>query len=129
MKISNCKNCGKEIRYQPACQTGTWCSNQCQGDYKVKQRFVEGTTWRYSMRNYILRQRGEKCEECGITNWNGKSLAFHIDHINGDRKDNRLENLKVMCPNCHSQTETFGIKNESAEGKQRRIKVLSKHWS
>jgi hypothetical protein len=49
----------------------------------------------------------EKCEECGIVDWNGNSLSFHLEHANGDNKDNRLENLKILCPNCHSQTDTY----------------------
>jgi Zn finger protein HypA/HybF involved in hydrogenase expression len=52
-----------------------------------------------------------KCE-CGITNeWNGKSINLQMDHINGNRKDHRLENLRWLCPNCHSQTDTFCARN------------------
>lgn len=53
-----------------------------------------------------------KCCECGNTGeWNGNKLSLELDHINGDNKDNRLENLRIMCPNCHSQTPTFRNKN------------------
>ena len=47
------------------------------------------------------------CEECSISEWNGKPIVCHLDHVNGDNKDNRLENLKILCPNCHSQTPTY----------------------
>lgn len=53
----------------------------------------------------------EKCEECGIENWNNKSLSFELDHIDGDRTNHKLENLQILCPNCHSQTSTFRSKN------------------
>lgn len=53
----------------------------------------------------------DKCEVCGCSNeWNGSFLTLQLDHINGNHSDNRIENLRVICPNCHSQTETFGNK-------------------
>jgi len=48
-----------------------------------------------------------KCEECGLTEWNSKKISLHLDHKNGDNMDNRIENLRILCPNCHSQTETY----------------------
>ena len=48
-----------------------------------------------------------KCEICGLTEWLGKSINCELHHINGDNTDNRLENLQILCPNCHSQTDTF----------------------
>ena len=53
----------------------------------------------------------EQCEECGITEWNGKNISFELDHVNGKRMHNSLENLKILCPNCHSQTPTFRGRN------------------
>jgi len=55
---------------------------------------------KYNLKTY-------KCESCGITEWNNKKLSLHLDHINGDNFDNRLENLRFLCPNCHSQTDSY----------------------
>lgn len=53
----------------------------------------------------------DRCEQCGITEWLGRKLGIHLHHKNGDGTDNRLENLEMLCPNCHSQTDTYGGRN------------------
>jgi len=53
-----------------------------------------------------------KCVCCGITDYNNKPIVLELDHINGCNTDNRLENLRLLCPNCHSQTETFRGKSK-----------------
>jgi DNA-binding CsgD family transcriptional regulator len=51
--------------------------------------------------------KDERCERCGISEWLGRPLSVALHHRNGDRLDNRLENLEFLCPNCHSQTDNF----------------------
>jgi 5-methylcytosine-specific restriction endonuclease McrA len=56
----------------------------------------------------------DRCEECGLTEWRGRRLSLELHHRNGVRDDNRIENLAILCPNCHSQTDTFGGRNAKA---------------
>ncbi|HEY8315082.1 MAG TPA: HNH endonuclease [Candidatus Baltobacteraceae bacterium] len=51
------------------------------------------------------------CSMCELQDWQGRPLSMHIDHVNGQKNDHRLENLRMLCPNCHSQTETYGGRN------------------
>ena len=51
------------------------------------------------------------CEECGISEWRDEPLSLELHHRNGEKHDNRLENLALLCPNCHSQTDSWGGKN------------------
>lgn len=56
------------------------------------------------------------CSECGINEWRGVKLSLHLDHIDGNNINNQIENLRLLCPNCHSLTSTYCGKNK---GKQK----------
>jgi hypothetical protein len=70
-------------------------------------------TFKLKGRLFTEKLKTNICEECGTSEWNGKKLMCELDHINGNSRDHRLENLKILCPNCHSQTDTFRAKNKS----------------
>lgn len=57
--------------------------------------------------NPLITLRGRKCENCGLTEWQGEPINLEIHHIDGDRSNNELDNLLLLCPNCHSYTSTF----------------------
>jgi hypothetical protein len=75
--------------------------NSVYGSSKLRERLIK--------ENLIKNE----CVECGQKPlWNGKLLVLQLDHINGNRNDNRLENLRILCPNCHTQTSTHSGKNK-----------------
>ena len=53
----------------------------------------------------------QRCETCGLSEWQGRPLPLALDHINGVHTDNRLENLRILCPNCHALTDTWCARN------------------
>jgi len=72
----------------------------------VKQRIVKQGLLEY------------KCIKCGIDSWQGESIVLDLDHINGVNTDNRLSNLRFLCPNCHSQTDTYKGRNKNTGKKK-----------
>ena len=80
---------------------------------------------------YREKIKEEKCEKCGtIDIWNGLPLELQLDHINGNNKDNRIENLRILCPNCHSQTTSFCtgqlFKHTSRPSKEKLLEDIKK---
>lgn len=76
---------------------------------------VENSTYaRHNLKRRLLENETLKniCSICGIKEWNEIPLLMELDHINGISDDNRIENLRMLCPNCHSQTTTFSGKNK-----------------
>lgn len=120
-----CKLCSSSFPYSSS-STNTFCSLECSKNYKrlANNNLIEsGVIFSHeTMKRYLIETRGNKCECCGIEeSWNGKPLAMRQDHIDGNSDNNALENLRLLCPNCHSQTETYGSK-----GKGNRYKKITK---
>lgn len=76
----------------------------------LDQVLVKNSTYSRSQLKKRLIKEGlleYKCINCDIAEWRGSEITLQLDHINGVHNDNRLENLRLLCPNCHSQTNTF----------------------
>ena len=116
---ANCKNCEQEFSYFPSQSTGKFCSIQCNHDYRVLAIMESGKANIHNALTYLKRFAEYECSECGINEWNGKHLPLQMDHIDGDRNNNTIDNIRWMCANCHSQTETWGSRNASPEGQKR----------
>lgn len=70
-------------------------------------RVFDYNVGRVTIKNWYLLDHEYKCQACGISEWNGQHITLELEHKNGNRRDNRLENLSLLCPNCHAQTETW----------------------
>ena len=99
----------------------TWNKGMGNTDYaaynKLENILKENTNFKSDTLKYRLVKEGLKqwkCEKCGNEGvWEGKELVLELHHINGNHYDNRLENLQILCPNCHSQTDNFRNKNST----------------
>ena len=110
-----CVNCNRETEWSHS-STNTFCSKECNGEYNRKQTFINITNGIVygivTMRKFLLETKG-CCEDCGITNtYNNKPITLQCDHIDGNSDNNILENLRLLCPNCHSQTRTWCGRNK-----------------
>lgn len=117
-----CPNCGKVVPPR-----NKYCNNQCKSDYEYKQ-YIErwqqgketGTIGIQSVSNHVRRYLFEKyncsCQECGWNKVNSftQKVPLQIHHLDGDCRNNQENNLKLLCPNCHSLTENFGSRNTNA---------------
>lgn len=101
--------------------TGSWYGAVQRGDIVPRSHLIPiadllvvgRTTSRSHLKRRLVREglKEDLCEECGISEWQGKPLSVQLHNKNGDGTDNRLENIALLCPNCHSQTETWGGRN------------------
>jgi hypothetical protein len=111
--IRNCFCCNKELVGRSSMK---YCSNKCQKQYEREQLrndwYNNGNSpgWT-AIKSILFEDRGNNCEVCGIREWNHKPLSLEIDHIDGNHSNNDPDNLRIICPNCHSQTDTYKAKN------------------
>lgn len=113
-----CLSCGKE--HDGSYGSGRFCCQSCANRYANLNRItlerLESGDYYCSSVNKVhiwLVKNGykeNKCEICGITEWLGKPISFELHHIDGDRQNNKLSNLKMLCPNCHAQTDNYKSK-------------------
>lgn len=128
-----CEGCGTEIPFKGHSYNHKYCSNLCQGAAKTKKDFERNkelfALGKLTARRHIYRQLverdGNACSVCGIAEWNNKPLRLWVDHIDGDASNNSPDNFRLVCPNCDSQSETFGAKNKGNGRKSKGLKMYS----
>lgn len=134
-KIYICEHCGKEFYKQKG--SGKFCCKECVAAHRGKIHYEEyladnsiawGIKNMQQYKKYFLEEQNHCCAICGMKDeWNGKQLVFILDHIDGNADNNNRDNLRLVCPNCDSQLDTFKSKNKkSARSKYRNIKIVEK---
>lgn len=118
-KTYKCLNCDKDCRVQHS-KHNKYCSPTCMHQYRyehVKKPLIkEGKLGKSSLDllvRFVSERDGYKCNTCGIFDWCGKEISLDLDHIDGNNKNNYPNNLRLLCPNCHRQTPTWGNKKRS----------------
>lgn len=121
--IKTCKYCGKE--FISTDKNSMFCCRECSSEYKKEQNYKYylkhqeefngklGIKW---IKPHLFREQNGKCAICGMSaNWNGKPLVLILDHIDGRAKNNLRSNIRLICPNCDSQLDTYKSKNKNSD--------------
>lgn len=127
-ELVNCLNCNTDFEYQTSKNVGKFCSVKCRGTYKYKTesipKILQGIyVSPNTVKRYLTETTGYHCQLCdnkGIHNQ--KELVLQLDHIDGNSDNNQLNNLRLLCPNCHSQTETFSKRNKKETKRNRYLR-------
>lgn len=117
--VKTCINCGLQKRSNGQ----KYCSHVCQQNFQYKERVqkwlngeTNGTKGKAEVadyvKKYVIELRGHKCEKCKNSMWMGEIIALSLHHIDGNFKNNVLDNLLLLCGNCHVQTPNYGNKNK-----------------
>jgi hypothetical protein len=81
----------------------------------LQELLVDGSRYQsFKLKRRLIEEglKEARCESCGLLGWNGEPLPLELDHINGRNDDNRLMNLRILCPNCHALTSTYRGRNK-----------------
>ena len=133
--INRCSHCGTPIHHKRK-----FCSLECHRKYKWNEKIKaieesgtfsggqgitnKGEASRSFVRKYLTQKYGYKCFICGISEWCGKPITLIVDHVDGNPLNNKVENFRLICPNCDSQLSTYKARNKG-HGRQYRRKNIN----
>ena len=100
-----CLHCSTQIK------AGKYCSIKHQSLYERNKSVASGNASSIKKKKYLLETQGHHCWKCNNSTWNDQPIPLEIEHIDGHSENNSLENLSILCPNCHAQTPTYKGRN------------------
>jgi hypothetical protein len=117
-----CKNCGSFTKSNRR----EFCTKKCYFEYEQRRRVEDwketGKIGLRTLRRHLLKIADGRCSKCNLNEWMGKPLGVELEHKDGNSANDSPENVCLLCPNCHSQTETYKAKNKGKGRHFRRIR-------
>lgn len=105
--------CGNRVKRSVA----VYCSNNCQQRHREQEIYNQWKLGEHvecshrTCRSVLINFEGRRCSVCNKDEWNGSEIPIELDHIDGNYENNSYSNLRLICPNCHAQTDTYKGKN------------------
>jgi len=113
-----CDHCSLDISHK---YNKRFCSIRCSQSHIRLEKIASGKFSAKVGKRHLLDTLGQVCSVCNLSEWMGKVIPIELDHIDGNHENNSLDNLRLLCPNCHAQTETYKGKNKG-NGRAYRMK-------
>jgi hypothetical protein len=111
--IRPCRFCGSLFAGRNSAHV--YCSRRCNFEDKDKARdrqVIEGAASDHVVKKYLYKKYGHSCWECELTEWRGVPIPLDMDHKDGNYENNTLDNVRLLCKNCHALTPTYGTRNK-----------------